>query len=321
MSIQPNNKDARSRSRSVYLLHFNIRRNGGNLVLSRFANDLANGLDLPLTELSLRLNLFKIMSVLFSRDIVVFSNPILLLLFFMKKSSVHFIQSIDEELFSPEDFGLVKAGTFKVLVLFCMRFSRSIRVFNSKFTQQHYRSLKRTAGLYETEHNLYYAAFKSMQLEGSVEKQPNQCVWIGTKHSRKGFSDVVAMAQSAPEFSFKCIFSGQYPNTTDLPANMHIYCNLAHDAVVQVIKDSAISVVTSSFESLSLPVYEGLLFGNKVIAKSSRYLEANTVEPYVSTYSDPRKVTLGSLEVKQKFEFHDPAQSNATLIRAISCAI
>lgn len=300
----------------LYVVHFNLRKNGGNLVLSRFSSDLAALLNYNIVEVSLRANFVTVLTLIFSRELVIFSNPILLLFFFLKKRAVHFVQSVDENLFSAEDFGYVKATIFRRLFLISLYFSRTSRVFNSKLTEMHYKRFKRGLGVYKAEHNLYFK--DAQKLENKIlSKNPNQCVWIGTLHHRKGFDDVLVIAQNSPNFLFKCIVSGGIAEFDYLPQNVEIFYNLDHIEVMKIIEISKISIITSSFESLSLPIYEGLLYQNKVLAKVSKYLSINGIENYVTTYSSPSEVQLENLKNREKFAFKDPTSDNLILTRAI----
>lgn len=284
--------------------------------MRRFSSDLATALNYTLVEVSLRANFATVLTLIFSRELVIFSNPILLLFFFLKKRVIHFVQSIDEDLFSAEDFGNVKANIFRGLFLFSLYFSRTGRVFNSRLTEMHYKRFKRGLGVYTTEHSLYFKEAQNLKNKNLV-KTPNQCVWIGTLHHRKGFKDLLTIARNSPNFLFKCIISGGVAEFNDLPRNVEIFKNLEHKEAMKIIESSSISIITSSFESLSLPIYEGLLFQNKVVAKESKYLSINGVDNCVTTYSSPSEVQLKSLMNKEKFVFKDPKEANFILMRSI----
>ena len=301
----------------IYVIHFNSRKNGGNLVLHRFASDLSLGLNYALVELSFSTNPYSVLYLILSKELIVFSNPILLLFFFFKKRAIHFIQSIDEDLFAAKDFGFLKARIFRNLFLYALKKSRTSKLFNSRFTETHYKRFNRSLGVYKTEHNLYFAAAQEFKNKRFL-KSANQCVWIGTLHYRKGFMDLLAIAQTHPDFLFKCIMSGRVKEFDNIPQNVEIFNNLEHTETMKIIESSAISIITSSFESLHLPIYEGLLFKNKVIAKESAYLSINGVDSYITTYASSSEVQLDKLTNKEKFKFEDPKLANLILIDVVS---
>ena len=63
---------------------------------------------------------------------------------------------------------------------------------------------------------------------------------------------------------------------------------------------------SSSFESLCLPLLEGLLYDNQVVVKKSRYVFTNGFHEYVHVTDDVGRVRLDNLTPKQSFTFEDP---------------
>ena len=87
---------------------------------------------------------------------------------------------------------------------------------------------------------------------------------------------------------------------------LQFYSNLAPGIVHKRIAESEFSIITSSFESLCLPLLEGLLYDNQVVVKKSRYVFANCFHEYVHVADDVGRVYLDNLTPKQSFTFEDP---------------
>ena len=82
----------------------------------------------------------------------------------------------------------------------------------------------------------------------------------------------------------------------ELPENVSLLSNISHNDVLNIyLRKYKTSVVTSDFESLSLPIYEGLLFKKDCFGKSSEYIYSNVVAIIYSR--------LNSIPKRRKLEF------------------
>ena len=94
-------------------------------------------------------------------------------------------------------------------------------------------------------------------------------------HKRKGFEELITIANQNLDYAFKCIVSGKSIYNQELPENVSLLSNISHNDVLNIISESRLSVVTSDFESLSLPIYEGYYL--KIL------LWQNLVSTYIQT--------------------------------------
>jgi hypothetical protein len=101
-----------------------------------------------------------------------------------------------------------------------------------------------------------------------------------------------------------------------LPLNVEIVQNIEHSAVLKIVSECEISISTSQFESLNLPVYEGLLNGNIILAKSSDYIYSNGLADYVNTYENANYIDLAALEHKKPFKVNNPREIIKQLVLA-----
>lgn len=293
------------------VLHLNKRNNGGNAALSNFSSNFAKYSKTAISEAYIFEKLSDIWKVFNKQYVIIYSNPIIGVFLFWKRSSIQFIQSIDEDLFSEDDFPYFAVKVYRFLVATSQKFNNSIKVFNSKFTLYHYRRLKKVVGVYDVVNNLLPRMnFHSAKLNPSA-------VWIGTNHRRKGFNELVKFAQLNPKIEFNAIFSGQSNSIKqNQKSNIKIFANLQREEVYDILKDSNFLIVTSSFESLCLPIYEGIMFENFVIAKESKYIFANGMEDHVNIFKKPFKISPKNLK-KSTFKFKDPTNVNLKLFSAL----
>ena len=256
------------------------------------------------------------MSAFRTSKILIFSNPLLLFLFFMNRKSIHFIQSIDENLFSSLDYNPYAVAVYKYLIKFLMKYGRNYQIYNTKYVANYYKKPDRALGIFSTVDNLYYDI--SLQIsENKSQDKKKQCVWIGTMHKRKGFEELITIANQNLDYVFKCIVSGKSIYNQELPENVSLLSNISHNDVLNIISESRLSVVTSDFESLSLPIYEGLLFKNIVLAKSSEYIYSNVVAEFIHVYSNPTDINLNFLHEKKEFIFKNPQEKNEIIGKGV----
>jgi len=302
----------------LILIHLTERNNGGNLALKNFAKAFAKHNGCLIEELSLIENKLRIFSCFFSqRHVLLFSNPILLILFWYKSRAIYFVQSIETKLFSHEDFNSFLVFFYKALISIALKISRTIKIYNSPFTEQNYSHLERNFGCYDLPNALYFKKYQA-KAALSLEKNKFQCIWIGTYHKRKGFAELVELAANNKDYSFICIFSGQLPELNIVPENIKFYSNLEPEIVHKRIAESEFSIITSSFESLCLPLLEGLLYDNQVVVKKSKYVFANSFHEYVHVSDDVGRVCLASLTPKQPFTFDDPDDTTQVFFERLS---
>lgn len=302
-------------TQKLIIVHWNQRKNGGNLLLKKFADEFSEQLGLSRKEIILEKDMYAILYVLSTRNLLIWSNPLITILLFWKKNSIIFIQSNDEELFSSLDFGNIKTFIYKYLIRFALKYHKSNIVFNSDYTKRTYNNLKSILGVYPSIDSLYWKS-KNGSISKDVKKRDRSCVWIGTRHTRKGFSDLLTIAHHHKKYNFICIFSGQVPKIKNLPLNVEIFQNIEHSAVLRIISECEISISTSQFESLNLPIYEGLLGGNIILAKSSDYIYSNGLSDYVNTYENANYVDLAALEHKKQFKLSNPRELISQLVLA-----
>lgn len=302
-------------AQKLIIVHWNDRKNGGNHLLREFADEFSKQLALSKHEIILAKNMYAILYILFTRNLLIWSNPLITILLFWKKNSIIFIQSNDEELFSSLDFGNIKTFIYRYLIRYALKYHRSKIVFNSDYTKKKYYNLKSILGVYPSIDSLYWKLKNRSNLK-DVKKKDRSCVWIGTHHTRKGFSDLLTIAHHHEHYNFTCIFSSQVPKIRNLPLNVEIVQNIEHSAVLKIISECEISISTSRFESLNLPIYEGLLTGNIILAKSSDYIYSNGLSDYVNTYEHASYVDLASLEHKKKFKVNNPRHPIMQLVLA-----
>lgn len=289
----------------LILIHLTERNNGGNLALKNLANAFSKHIGHSIEELPLMKNKLKIFKYIFSqRHILLFSNPILLIFFWYKRRAVYFVQSIETKLFSPEDFNSWVVFFYKALIAVALKLSRNAKIYNSPFTEENYLHLNRSFGCYDLPNALYFKKYQAKTLP--LEKNKLQCIWIGTYHKRKGFAELIELACNNKDYSFICIFSGQLPELRSVPENVRMYSNLAPGIVHKHISESEFSIITSSFESLCLPLLEGLLYDNQVVVKKSRYVFSNFFHEYVHVSDDVGRVCLDTLTPKRRYTFEDP---------------
>jgi len=290
----------------LILIHLTERNNGGNLALKNFANAYAKHNGCIIEELPLMKNKLIIFRYIFSqRHVLLFSNPILLILLWYKRRTIYFVQSIETKLFSRDDFNSLVVFFYKALISVALKLSRNVKIYNSPFTEENYLHLSRNFGCYDLPNALYFEKYQA-KATVPLEKKKFQCIWIGTYHKRKGFAELVELACNNKDYSFICIFSGQLPESSSIPENITIYSNLAPGIVHKYISESEFSIITSSFESLCLPLLEGLLYDNQVVVKKSRYVFTNCFHEYVHVADDVGRVYLDNLTPKQSFTFEDP---------------
>ena len=294
------------------VLHLNRRNNGGNAALSNFSSNLAKYYKTAVSEAYFFEKLSDIWKVCHKQNVVIYSNPIIGVFLFWKKNSIQFIQSIDEDLFSEDDFPYFAVKVYRLLVANSQKFNNSIKVFNSKFTLYHYRKLRRVVGVYDVVNNLLPRMnYRSAKLNSSA-------VWIGTNHRRKGFKELVKFARLNPKIKFNAIFSGP-SNVAKLneESNIKIFTDLQREEVYDILKVSNFLIVTSSFESLCLPIYEGIMFNNFVIAKKSKYIFTNGMEAHVNIFEKPFFINPKTLK-KSTFKFEDPIDENLKVFAAVT---
>ena len=303
----------------LIIVHFNRRNNGGNLALNDLADNFCEYMGYRRSEVFFSESPVATIKAIFIKDLIVFSNPLLLILFCLKKRSVYFVQSIEEKLFDKEDFNPFAVFFYAKIIKFCLNISRNIKVFNSSYTFGHYNNLSRAIGWYSVVDNLYYKSYETSKKIGTI-KNENQCIWIGTKHKRKKFDDLLKIAVNNPQYSFICVFSGDAP-IFDLPDNVAIKNNMSHSDVKLLVSESRFSIVTSTFESLCLPVYEGLLFQNTVLAAEASYIEKNGLKKHIKTFVDASDVDLRYVKRSEHYEFKNPLPMNSIIFQKVSCEI
>ena len=301
--------------KKLVIVHLNRRNNGGNLALKDFADNFCEHMGYRRSELFFFENPLAIIKPFFSKDLIFFSNPLLLIFFCLKKRSVYFVQSIEEKLFGKEDFNPVVVFFYTKIIMFCLNISRNIKVFNSSYTHAHYSKLRRTLGCYSVVDNLYHKSFE-INKKNKTFKNENQCIWIGTKHKRKKFDDLLKIAVNNAEYKFICVFSGESP-IVDLPDNVIIKQNMKHSELKMLVSQSRFSIVTSIFESLCLPVYEGLLFKNTILAANASYVEKNGLKNYINTFVNASDVDLRYLSILDYYKFKNPSPMNICLFKKI----
>jgi hypothetical protein len=263
-------------------------------------------------------NKLMVFKYIFSqRHVLLFSNPILLILLWYKRRAVYFVQSIEAKLFSREDFNGFLVFFYNALISIALKISRNIKIYNSPFTEQNYLHLKRNFGCYDLPNALYFKKYQA-KTTVSLEKNKFQCIWIGTYHKRKGFAELVELARNNKNYSFICIFSGQLPESRSFPKNIRIHSNLEPEIVHKYISESEFSIITSSFESLCLPLLEGLLYDNQVVVKKSKYVFANCFHEYVHVADDVGRVCLANLTLKPSFTFEDPDDTMQVFFERLS---
>jgi hypothetical protein len=305
--------------KKLVIVHFNRRNNGGNLALKDFADNFCEYMGYRRSEVFFSENPVATIKAIFLKDLIVFSNPILLIFFCFKKRSVYFMQSIEEKLFDKEDFNPFVVFFYAKIIMFCLNISRNIKVFNSSYTCAHYSKLGRTLGWYSVVDNLYHKSFE-INKKNKTLKNDNQCIWIGTKHKRKKFDDLLKIAVNNSQYSFICVFSGE-PPIVDLPDNVIIKKNMKHSEVKMLVSQSRFSIVTSIFESLCLPVYEGLLFENTILAAQASYIEKNGLKNHINTFVDASDVDLRYVKRSDYYEFKNPLPMNSSIFKKVLCEI
>jgi len=298
------------------IVHFNRRSNGGNLVLEDFSSKLALQIGYGTEEIFLSEGFLNILTAIFSKKIIIFSNPILLIFFCLKKNSIYFMQSIEEKLFSKYDFNALLVFCYQISIKVLLRISKNIKIFNSEYTQHYYKGLKRCVGCYCVVDNLYYKESVENK-KNSITKNEKQCIWIGTKHKRKGFSDLIKIARDNPKYKFISVFSGEYPEVLDLPENIDLRKNISHTEVKNLVSSSRYSIITSTFESLCLPIYEGLLFGNIILATPADFIKKNGLLNHITVLDSKSNVDLSLVLPNTEYEFKNPEFLNEALIRKI----
>ena len=126
----------------LILIHLTERNNGGNLALKNFANAYAKHNGCIIEELPLMKNKLIIFRYIFSqRHVLLFSNPILLILLWYKRRTIYFVQSIETKLFSRDDFNSLVVFFYKALISVALKLSRNVKIYNSPFTEQNYSHL------------------------------------------------------------------------------------------------------------------------------------------------------------------------------------
>ena len=303
-------------AKRITVVHFNDRRNGGNLALNSLFQNVASELKLEKFSITLKSDITSLMYIIFTKDILIWSNPLITILLFWKRKSIIFVQSQDEHLFNKADFGTLQTFGYRFLLKIAQRRSNSKLIFNSAFSMSKYRYPLLSIGIYPTVDALYHRKQKRRVPE-KLQKKSRQCVWIGTHHSRKGFADLVDIATSNPSYHFVCIFSSQLPNQRKLPHNIQLMNDIPHLDVLEIISDSLITISTSKFESLNLPIYEGLIHQNIVLAKSSEYIFINGLDEYINLYENSKSVDLQKLLIKKHFETSDPTSRITKLLQKI----
>ena len=306
-------------NKKLVIIHFNRRKNGGNLALKDFADNFCEHTGYRCCELFFFENPLLIIRPLFSKDLIFFSNPLLLIFLCLKKRSVYFVQSIEEKLFGKEDFNPILVFFYSRIIMFCLNISRNIKVFNSNYTFAYYSKLRHSLGCYSVVDNLYYKDFE-INKTNKTFKNNNQCIWIGTKHKRKKFDDLLKIAINNPEYKFICVFSGELP-VAELPENVLIKQNMMHYEVKMLVSQSRFSIVTSTFESLCLPIYEGLLFKNTILAAEADYIEKNGLKDHINTFVNVRDINLSHLSILDNYKFKNPLPMNTCLFEKINSEI
>ena len=92
---------------------------------------------------------------------------------------------------------------------------------------------------------------------------------------------------------------------------------MKHSELKMLVSQSRFSIVTSIFESLCLPVYEGLLFKNTILAANASYVEKNGLKNYINTFVNASDVDLRYLSILDYYKFKNPSPMNICLFKKI----
>ena len=111
------------------------------LVIEKLGKTLGQHLKCTVESVSFVTNPIKTLMLVFrTSKILIFSNPLLLFLFFMNRKAIHFIQSIDENLFSSLDYNPYAVAVYKYLIKFLMKYGRNYQIYNSNYVANYYKT-------------------------------------------------------------------------------------------------------------------------------------------------------------------------------------